>query len=505
MSPQDAKSIRDSLDDIKNKGESVVTQIAKVAIAVRAIYGLYANVPAFKGLVDGMAKSLRQFKFFDKAVMGSQKLLSKFLSTSAGKQVAWAVGLPAAIKMFAALSLAAGVASYAVGKFFYGQGRRAAELLDMADALNTTAKALQGLKYGAAATKTSFDSVEAAMANIKKTQSEALIGNDAAIADYTRLGISLDDLKNLSPDELFRRIATELKAGGKASQNYSAVLGVMGKESKALVAGMKDGLVDLAEGWQKNGFVISNSVNKSLDDADTKIQKVLASAKGLIRYLSANAAAGGISLAQRAYAFNNLAKAPMRPWELAGAFRGVVDTEADHRLAGDKDFEAGQDLQSKLTQKLQLKQEAADAEAREAAALKKKNDERDKELRLAGMTVKARRDALEAERAGLLNALENERSLLKQQQMRERLLEIEQQIQGDKRRGGSQSGTVIPGDSLARIGLFRGGAGNQQVSILRQQVQLQQRQIQIQQQQLNRLNNAIGALNTINTNLTSDV
>jgi hypothetical protein len=94
---------------------------------------------------------------------------------------------------------------------------------------------LAGIQHVSEASGVSFDSVSSALTRLTKNQATAIEGGAQQVAAFERIGISVNELKTLSPEELFYRVATAMSnSTSHAAENASAFT-LLGKGGAALI------------------------------------------------------------------------------------------------------------------------------------------------------------------------------------------------------------------------------------------------------------------------------
>src|ERR1017187_7626495 len=145
-----------------------------------------------------------------------------------------------------------------------GLAAEAAQILSMADDIQrlsdrygVSTTILQQWGNAAAQNGSSMESLGSAFNKLEVSKDRALNGDEALVQSFSRLGISVNDLVNLSPDELMKKIAS-------SSMNAGDMVKVMGKNATEL----RPVLEGIAAGTIKFGDAISAIDIKKLADAE---------------------------------------------------------------------------------------------------------------------------------------------------------------------------------------------------------------------------------------------
>jgi hypothetical protein len=137
---------------------------------------------------------------------------------------------------------------------------------DMSENLGVSVEQLQRLKGAFGESGVSGEKFGKAIETLNSNIEEAKGGSETAIADFEALGVTLDDLRNMSPDEVLLKIADATKEMGSAAEKTVKLSAVLGKAGKAMVGAMSQG----ADGIEETGRgvrVMSDETVESLDTA----------------------------------------------------------------------------------------------------------------------------------------------------------------------------------------------------------------------------------------------
>lgn len=105
----------------------------------------------------------------------------------------------------------------------------------LSDKTGIAIETLAGLEHVAEGTGVRFEEVATALIKLSRAQALAIEGGHAQVAAFQRLGISMNEIKSLSPEELFYRIAGAMaNAKSHAEQNASAFV-LLGRGGAALI------------------------------------------------------------------------------------------------------------------------------------------------------------------------------------------------------------------------------------------------------------------------------
>lgn len=146
---------------------------------------------------------------------------------------------------------AIGIAFAAVGAAI-GAGLNRA--ISAADAINdmslrtgVSTEALSRLEVAAKLTDTSLESLQTSFVKLARTQQDALAGGEAQQQAFAKLGISLEELRSLNPEQLLGAVADGIKAIENPAAQTAAAVDVLGRGAADLLPLLKEGSAGFAE------------------------------------------------------------------------------------------------------------------------------------------------------------------------------------------------------------------------------------------------------------------
>lgn len=157
-------------------------------------------------------------------------------------------------------------------RFALGIMRDADAINDLADRTGMSIEGLQELKYAAETSGTSIEAFATALRMLAVAQSEALGGSTPRLDAFERLGVSIADLKSQNPEGLLRQISRAMSGGATTSQTIADALELMGRSADQILPAMRNNLELVGEAARKAGYVIKASVVKQLADANDQYE-----------------------------------------------------------------------------------------------------------------------------------------------------------------------------------------------------------------------------------------
>jgi hypothetical protein len=407
-------------------------------------------------------------------------------------------GADAAIKEFNRIAKSA--ASFAAGFVGIGAisagveelGRKTVEyagkINDLSTETGASTDALQEFDYAAEQTGAKLEDISSALTKVAKNQAEALKGDTGKRNAFERLGASLKDLKSQSPEEIFRKIADQVKELPPSAQLTADVMDTLGKSATNLIPAFRAGFSEAAAQARALGVVIDKEVITKLDslgdDWTTIGFQMRAGLAPVLGWLTdqlreAQARAFGF-LAALLSIGTNLRN---NPKQFLTNPRGIIAEAAAEGIGSYVQFKKEQsDATAANARRNRGPAPDPDAEttAKKVADLRKKNADALEELYQKQLSREERITFLHQRRAEIAKQLANTTDGLKREELVAQDIDAIKGLQSLKKTSKSALSSPPQADDLARRGLFLGG--------IPQMNTLAQRQIQ--------------ELRTVNRNLT---
>jgi|KBSSwiStaDraftv2_1062776.scaffolds.fasta_scaffold00424_8 hypothetical protein len=167
----------------------------------------------------------------------------------------------------------------------------ASQFNDSASKLGVGVEFLQEAAFAAKQTGATMGDVEMALKRMQVSTIEALSGkpgNEAQTA-FERLGVSLEDLRTKSVEDVFRKIAEHVQRAGQSGRTLTDMLQLMGRSADSLLPAFVQGFSDLAKEAYRLGLVLDDITLKKLDAMGDKLDVISLKWKILIANLTIGA------------------------------------------------------------------------------------------------------------------------------------------------------------------------------------------------------------------------
>lgn len=165
----------------------------------------------------------------------------------------------------------------------------AGKINDLKTTTKLSAEELQELGFAAEQTSSNIESVADAIKKTRVAQLEAVQGNKSKQDDFSKFGVTLDDLKTKSGKDIFLQIAAAVQKSGDAQKDLNAFLSIMGKSADSLLPSMIQGFSDLTAKAREAGIVMSEGLISALDDMGDDVDAFFAKFKKGFGYLAVGA------------------------------------------------------------------------------------------------------------------------------------------------------------------------------------------------------------------------
>lgn len=162
---------------------------------------------------------------------------------------------------------AVGAAIDAVSNLVNSYGELGGRLTDMSDRTGLSTETLGELDYAATKSGTSLDTLEGSLAKMGNKLVDAAAGSKTARAAFTTLGLSVEELSQLSPDQQFERIAQAISEIDDPAARTAAAMDVFGKSGADLLPLMKDGAAGI-QAFRKEAVGLGRLSGRDVDALD---------------------------------------------------------------------------------------------------------------------------------------------------------------------------------------------------------------------------------------------
>lgn len=216
------------------------------------------------------------FKLFG-SIMIDNKKANESISETDSRASKLVHGLKKGIKTAAVMGTALTGMAVAGGTALFGMANKAAASGDRVDKLSQkvgmSRKGFQEWDYILSQNGMSIESLQGGMKKLNNTIDDAIGGSKTAVNAFGRIGISVDDLKGKSPEQVFEMTVKALQGmpdGAEKAALANELLGRSGSELMPLLNGSSKSVDELKAKAKELGIVLSDdSIDASVKFTDT--------------------------------------------------------------------------------------------------------------------------------------------------------------------------------------------------------------------------------------------
>lgn len=191
----------------------------------------------------------------------------------------------------AGFGAAVGAAAVKVGSMAVQTSRSVAEMKRASEATGVAAEEYQKLKFAMRKAGGDAQMLKEALATVAERAIDAKMGAKGVREDFASIGITVDDLQNKGPGELFNMLASRIRNAESESRALKGAVSLLGDEvGNKLVSRIRSGeqgLDALRQQAEELDVVLSKSQINALDRADQAAERATTSYAGLRRTIAA--------------------------------------------------------------------------------------------------------------------------------------------------------------------------------------------------------------------------
>jgi hypothetical protein len=176
----------------------------------------------------------------------------------------------------------------AVGEVFVQAVEKTADFGEQMQLLSiktgASAEEIQKLGYAAELNGSSAEAMGTAIQRLARQMEQAKDGSAESARHFTKLGISMEQVRNSSPTELMKVIADKLKGMGDAGKASAASMALLGRSAKDLVPTLllgREGLEETGQDLEDLGDLMSNDSIKAAREFKDSMKQIHAVTEGL--------------------------------------------------------------------------------------------------------------------------------------------------------------------------------------------------------------------------------
>lgn len=262
-----------SLDNAAKATEKQADAAEKAGLQLNELSGFFSLLPGPIGNVAGRISG------FASTVSGVGKLLDN--PAAAIGNLSNVFGLLTSPIGLAVAGLAAfTAAATAVTKGLLDLSDRVERLGQQADKIGASFEFIQVIEEAAQRAGSSVETVGASFRKFLPLLDDAKKGSEKAVSAFAAIGISAQELKSLSPEEAYQRVAAALVEIEDPAARASAATDLLGKSALELIPTFQ-GLADSRKDLERYFAVLTEVDKIRLEGFDSSVEKLGTATKGL--------------------------------------------------------------------------------------------------------------------------------------------------------------------------------------------------------------------------------
>jgi len=183
-------------------------------------------------------------------------------------------GASASLDKFAKQAGSALVGAFAMDKIIGGFStaiEKGDQLQDLANRFGVSAVSIQEIGNAASLSGAGVEDVASAMNKLAKNAGEAIGGNDAMIESFAKIGLSVQELKGMSPQDLFFALSKSVASASDPLVAFAVAQDVAGKSVASLMETLRMGPEAISANGQAMGVWSAETI-ASLSEASDAIK-----------------------------------------------------------------------------------------------------------------------------------------------------------------------------------------------------------------------------------------
>jgi hypothetical protein len=257
-----------------------VGKAATEGLKFNEISGIFAALPGPLGNIAGRLSGITS------AAQGLQRVFTGDIYGNLSSLGTAAASLITPFTAAAAAAAAFGAAAVAVGRNLLTLEAEVERLTQLASRLGVSFDFIQVLQVAAVKTGTSVDELGSSFNRFLKSVNDARGGSSAAVSAFGDLGISIDEVRAATPEQLFTDVAAALLQIDDPARRAAVALQLFGKAGLELLP-VFDELATAREELERLGAAISDRQREQIARFGDELDRASIAAKGFADQSSA--------------------------------------------------------------------------------------------------------------------------------------------------------------------------------------------------------------------------
>jgi hypothetical protein len=234
-----------------------------------------------------------------RGVNKTERLLGKLSksSASAASSLRALVGIEIGTRLASAFA----VAARAAADYALNVAKSIDETAKLAQRTGIAVEALQGFQV--AADLSGVQNLEGGLQRLSITLGDAAAGSATAQKAFANIGLSVDDLMAMSPEDQFRAVAAAIAAIPDPAARAAAAVDLFGRTGVQLLPLFASNLAEVEARAERLGIVLSQDQTAAIEEMNDSLSLVQKTFDGIIGQVTANLAPAVTALAEEFLAF----------------------------------------------------------------------------------------------------------------------------------------------------------------------------------------------------------
>lgn len=151
----------------------------------------------------------------------------------------------------------------------------AGNLSDLSERIGVTTDFLQVANYAAGQFGSTLEDVVASIRELKRSSANAIANPRSPDAKaFQSLGISIERLRSMSAENMFRAVAEALEKSQLSGQKLNDVMNLLGRSASSLIPMMRAGFGSVEEEAKRLGVIIDKDVVEKMDGFGDRMARI---------------------------------------------------------------------------------------------------------------------------------------------------------------------------------------------------------------------------------------
>ena len=295
----------------------------------------------------------------------------------------------------------------AISAFVNEMGDYSEKMLNMSANTGISTDSLQALEFSLKQNGGNVEGLASSLNKLKTAQTQAVAGSKEQVETFAALGISQQELINLSPEQMLERVAKGYVASGQSGEAFISTTKLLGKDLSELNGTLNEvasvGMAEFTKAAKEAGHVIDENslaqwdmLTDRIAGATDWVKKLAGSLAGKVADIGAfwGAIAGGASMSEASQIVEDIKADDLKAKKTEANDKAALQRQAEIKKAKEAESKEFDEL---------LKKSAELGEANRKARLTDLQKAKELEKEIADLQAKERGQWDKGDRVGAMN------------------------------------------------------------------------------------------------------